>query len=63
MEKILDVKFAEMEKGDNSDLDGFFSQYCRFWKEMTYDTVSYEVCATEILPGGGALLGETKGAI
>ena len=31
MEKILDVKFAEMEKGDNSDLDGFFSQYCRFW--------------------------------
>ena len=63
MEKILDVEFAHMEKGDSVDLDGFFSQYCRFWKEMTYDTVSYEVCVTEILPGGGALLGETKGVI
>jgi len=63
MEKILDVKFAEMEKGDSADLDGFFAQYCRFWKEMTYDTVSYEVCVTEILPGGGALLAETIGVI
>ncbi len=63
MENILDVKFADMEKGDSSDLNEFFAQYCRFWKEMTYDTVSYEVCVTEVLPGGGALLGETKGVI
>ena len=24
---------------------------------MTYDTVSYEVCITEILPGHGAIMG------
>lgn len=63
MEKILDVEFAGLESGENADLDAFFAPYCRFWKEMSYDTVSYEVCVTEILPGGGALLAETEGVI
>ena len=39
------------------DLEEFFRHYCRFWPEMTYDTVSYEVCITEILPGHGAIMG------
>jgi len=30
---------------------------------MTYDTVSFEVCVTSILPDGGALLGERPGPI
>lgn len=57
MEKVMDVKFAGLDEGDAGDIDEFFSNYCRFFKEMTYDTVSYEVCITAILPEGGALFG------
>jgi len=57
MEQILGIPFAELETGDGADLDKFFAHYCRFFKEMTYDTVSYEVCITEILPGHGAIMG------
>ena len=41
----------------------YFQRYCEFYRRMTYDTVSYEVCITSILPGGGALLGERAGPI
>lgn len=57
MERILGVQFAELEAGDSNDLVEFFAHYCRFFKAMTYDTVSYEVCITEILPGHGAIFG------
>jgi uroporphyrinogen decarboxylase len=63
MEKILDVEIANLVSGDQSDLNEFFTHYCRFFKEMTYDTVSYEVCITEILPDRGALLGGRPGPI
>jgi len=63
MEKVLDQKFANLISGDKSDLKEFFSNYCRFFREMTYDTVSYEVCITEILPENGALLGGKPGPI
>lgn len=57
MEKILGVKFAALESGGPAELDEFFTHYGRFWKEMTYDTVSYEVCITGILPEHGAIMG------
>jgi uroporphyrinogen decarboxylase len=57
MEKILGVPFAALEASEGSDLDEFFVHYTRFFKEMTYDTVSYEVCVTETLPGHGAIRG------
>ena len=57
MEAILGQPFGVLENGDDRDLDEFFHQYCRFWQQMTYDTVSYEVCITEILPGPGAIKG------
>lgn len=63
IEQILGVHFASLIDGDARDLDQYFHQFCRFWQEMTYDTVSYEVTITEILPGGGALLGERPGPI
>ncbi len=63
MERILGVSFAGLERGGEAELGEFFSHYCRFWKEMTYDTVSYEVCVTETLPGGGALAAERAGVI
>jgi uroporphyrinogen decarboxylase len=57
MEQILGAPFAALEQGDSNDLDEFFRHYCRFWPLMTYDTVSYEVCITEVLPEHGAIMG------
>ena len=57
MEQILGVNFAHLEQGDSRDLDEFFRHFCRFWPLMTYDTVSYEVCITDSLPGHGAIMG------
>jgi uroporphyrinogen decarboxylase len=63
MEKILGVEFAALHAGDGPDLDQFFREYARFFQEMTYDTVSYEVCITEILPDHGAITGGRPGPI
>ena len=63
MEKILGVEFASLEDGSQADLKQFFTQYCRFFRQMTYDTVSFEVCITEILPDHGALMGSRLGPI
>lgn len=63
MEAVLDTPFAALFEGGARELDEYFRQYCRFWRKMTYDTVSFEVCITEILPQGGALLGERPGPV
>jgi len=63
MEEILGESFAELEQGDESDLGEFSRQYCRFYKEMTYDTVSFEVTLTRTLPGHGAIYGGRPGPI
>ena len=63
MEKILGVEFADLLDGGQADLKQFFTQYCRFFQQMTYDTVSFEVCITEILPDHGALMGSRWGPI
>jgi uroporphyrinogen decarboxylase len=63
MEKILNVRFADLAAGQGADLDEFFRQYCRFFKEMTYDTVSFEVTITDLLPEHGAILGGRPGPI
>jgi len=63
MEIILDEPFAELADGDDADVEEFFRHYCGFYRRMTYDTVSFEVCVVDALPGGGALLGERDGPI
>jgi uroporphyrinogen decarboxylase len=63
MEKILGVRFADLLQGDEADIDEFFKQYCRFFQEMTYDTVSYEVGLADLLPEHGAILGGRRGPI
>lgn len=63
MEKILDLEFADLLTGDASDQDEFFQQYCSFFQQMTYDTVSFEVCISEILPDHGAIYGGRPGPI
>jgi len=63
MEKLNGSKFAELEGGDETDLKEFFANYCGFYREMTYDTVSFEACVTHCLPNAGALMGEGAGPI
>ncbi len=63
MEEILGVEFAELYDGDEADMLEFFTQYCRFWQEMTYDTVSFEMTIVDILPDHGAIYGGRPGPI
>jgi len=63
MERILGADFADLQYCNEIDMQEFFRQYCRFFKEMTYDAVSFEVCITELLPGHGAILGGKAGPI
>ncbi len=63
MEKILGLSFSELIYGDDTDRREFFRQYCRFFKDMTYDTVSYEIGIIEILPDHGAINGGRPGPI
>ena len=55
MEEILNCKFVQYLEGPEKNLDLYFQNYCRFFREMGYDTVSYEVCVGDAMPGSGAL--------
>lgn len=64
MEKIQGISFAEqMDSQDAAERNQAFNEYCGFWRQMTYDTVSWEMCLTSILPEGGAILGGKAGPI
>jgi len=55
MEKILGRQFSELIDGDVSEKREFFRNYNNFFREMGYDTVSFECCVGEAMPGSGAL--------
>jgi uroporphyrinogen decarboxylase len=59
MEKVLGHPFADLYDGDILDIERYFECYCDFFRQMTYDTVSFEVCLCSVLPGAGALFGGT----
>jgi uroporphyrinogen decarboxylase len=63
MEKVLGTQFASLINGRPVDQEQYFRQYCRFFQRMTYDTVSFEVTITDLLPGHGAILGGRPGPI
>jgi uroporphyrinogen decarboxylase len=63
MEQILDEQFVGLWNGSPGDRIEYFKQYCRFFQEMGYDTVSFEVCITEVLPDSGAIMGGKPGPI
>jgi uroporphyrinogen decarboxylase len=63
MEQVLGAAFAELAAGDDRDLYEFYRWYCRFFAEMTYDTVSCEVGLVPLLPGHGAIMGGRPGPI
>ena len=53
----LEALLAGAAAGNAGDQAEAMRQHCRFFQQHTYDTVSYEVCVTEILPEHGALSG------
>ena len=63
MEEITGQRFAGLLEGDASDQREFFRHYCAFFKNMGYDTVSFECCACNVVAQGEALSGHTPGAI
>lgn len=63
MEEILGCKFVSLKQGDRSDQKEYMRQYCRFFKEMGYDTVSFECCIGPVMPGSGALGSHVEGVI
>ena len=63
MEKITNDPFGPLAGGDRKDRLEYFRRYCNFWKQMGYDTVSYECCMGDAFPGGGALGSHIDGVI
>ena len=63
MEKILNREFRDLLNGDPSDINEYFKLYCDFYRQMGYDTVTYEACIGPAMPGSGSLGGHKKGVI
>lgn len=63
MEQAQDIDFAALKNGSAADRAEFFRNYCQFYKDMTYDVVSYEMVITNVLPDHGALRGGKPGPI
>jgi len=63
MEQIMNRSFAELYKGNKSDKREFFRHFTGFFKDMGYDTVSFECCIGPVMPGSGALGNHMPGVI
>ena len=63
MEAILNKPFTGLFAGDYEEKKEFFRNYCRFFNDMGYDAVSFEMCIGAIMPGSGALGGHKDGVI
>ncbi|MBN1836591.1 MAG: hypothetical protein JW820_12125, partial [Spirochaetales bacterium] len=63
MEEILGTPFAELARGSEGERREYTRQYIRFFREMGYDTVSFERLVSAILPGSGALYAHAPGCI
>jgi len=63
MEAILGNRFAGLAGGSEEDRREYTRQYVRFFREMGYDTVSFERLVSAIMPGSGALYAHAPGCI
>lgn len=45
------------------DYQEYYTKLCRFWREMTYDTVSFEAGICDVLPEHGAIFGGRPGPV
>ena len=60
---IMKTDMTPPDAGSVEDWAGYYGKVCRFWKEMTYDTVSFESAICDIIPGHGAIYGGKAGPI
>lgn len=63
MEEAMNKKFADLYHGDYKDKVEYFRNYCEFFRQMGYDTVSFEQCIGSVMPGAGALGGHVDPVI
>ncbi len=63
MESVLGEPFGSLLHGDAADVEEYFRKQARFFQEMTYDTISFEVCIGGFLPDHGAISGGKAGPI
>ena len=63
MEQIMNLKFAELHQGTKAERKEFFRYYNQFYKQMGYDTVTFEQCIGPVMPGSGALGNHKPGVI
>jgi uroporphyrinogen decarboxylase len=64
MERVTGTRFAELENEPGVRAKKkFFKHYCAFWRDMTYDTISYEVPILMAMPDSGAIMGGRPGPI
>jgi len=63
MERVLGCEFTGLDRGNYEDKLEYFRNYCRFFLEMGYDTVSFECCIGPSMPGSGSLGSHVPGVI
>lgn len=63
MERITGRPFGALANGDLADKREFMRHYATFFRDMGYDTVSFEWCIGSAMPGAGALGGHKPGVI
>lgn len=60
---IMGKDLTGMREGNEADREEYFRIYCQFYRQMGYDTVSFEGTMGLILPNSDALTFHTEGAI
>lgn len=63
LEKALNKNFSGLWGGDDDDIREYFRNFNTSFKELGYDTVSFECCIGGAMPGSGALGGHKPGVI
>ena len=59
IDKELDINSCKSAK----EYEAYFSTLCDFWKDNTYDAMSFEAAICPIFPGHGAIFGGVQGSI
>ena len=63
MEKVLNRSFRHLISGSWQDVSEYFRNYCDFFLQTGYDTVTFEACIGPAMPGSGSLGQHKEGVI
>jgi len=63
MEKVMNRTFRHLLCGSRQDVSEYFRNYCDFFLQTGYDTVTFEACIGPAMPGSGSLGQHKKGVI